>query len=650
MRKWILPILTFFLLIFFFFNFYYFLKKRVTTSEFKSQTERKLSQILNAKVKVGKIRFGLLKHVSLSGLQIGKSSTDIPLQLDVQRVTIKYNLMDFLGQNFKVPAEVLIDAPAITLESIISPFDALGLFGIRSSSGSGLLKKVELNEGQFQINLPNIKEPFSIKHIKGRMWIDDTQTIHLNFKGALSGIANGGVTIWGELNQNQKEARLECMLEDASLNTSSVAVTHINGKVLLSNDKVHFDNLTLNVRTLPVELSGEIAQAFQPFPKWYFAIKLPKIKKSSLALDVQGDTETRSISGSVHSLGRILKFEGLLQFFQDAFAFQNLNFDNGYLAQAEFGYESGVYSLRANKGVERFNFDLNLKDFKTRFHININHWKIGGHDITTSANINLEPIDSKWELGDYRFKGDLQTNYFILNYHPLRDFKAEYEISELGLNPVSAQWGGTSHLTGSMSFGPNPSVDFQMQMADVALNEFQAIGSHPLPLSMEGTLEGRLRMMGFMASPEVSGRLVVRQGKISDFKYDEAIVEFYGAMPHLKLLDSKIVKKDNTFLIQGEIDFALKNILQKVKIVSLEQVIIWKGLDVESEVEGRSVASPSPSPVNDLLKPLNASTTPDRQKIEAEYEIGGNRSIQVTAEKEKNGEEGLVTVGPKIRF
>ena len=94
MRKWIALLTAICLLLLFFFNFYVFLKQRVLTSEFKVQTEKRLSQLFQANVKVGRIRFGLLKQFSLSGLQIGNRQSKLAVRIGIERIVIRYDLLD----------------------------------------------------------------------------------------------------------------------------------------------------------------------------------------------------------------------------------------------------------------------------------------------------------------------------------------------------------------------------------------------------------------------------------------------------------------------------------------------------------------------------------------------------------------------------
>jgi hypothetical protein len=263
----------------------------------------------------------------------------------------------------------------------------------------------------------------------------------------------------------------------------------------------------------------------------------------------------------------------------------------------------------------------------------------------------LAPIDSSWRIGNYRAQGNLKTDYLIFDYQPLRNFQANFEVSELGINPLNAAWGNSSQLSGSFTFSESPSVDATFLVNQFDLKELKFLGLHPMPVFFEGTLDAKAKMIGAIEKPDVSGRLTVNNGKIGEFKYEEAIVEFYGQPPHLKLIDSKITRKDKSFIIQGDLDFELENIFQRVKIVSLDQLVVWKGLDITSEIEKKAQSRQGDPYQIDALVPINAASSgPKKRKVEAEYALNEGQSFKVTAEDDEDSGHQVVTVGPKVKF
>ena len=647
MRKWIVVLVAIGLLLLFFFNFYTFLKKRVLTSEFKLRTEERLGELLRAHVKIGKIRFGLLKHVSLSGLEIDHEKSTLPVQIGVDKITIKYNLLDFLKQKFKVPAEVFLDSPIINFKSLVSPFSVLDLFGLKPRAG--IFKRVELANGELDFLLSGFSETLYVKKIQGKAIFNSEGILNVLFTGQTSGIASGSVRVEGSLKPGAKSGSLDFRFEDVDfLPPSRLPITELNGNVQVSDSKIVLSNIRFKLRGLPIDLSGSVERPFTPNPKWNFSGHAAKGNKL-VGFNVSGDLKDESIAGAVDLFGSSFPFNGNVSYDQTGFQLSHLKFENGYEGYGAFRLHDRRYEFKAENGKQRFSLDLNLINLDVDLDFNLSHLQLANHDVTAFGKVRLSPVGAHWDAGDYRMKGYLKTGYLIFDFHPLNDFQADFEIAEFGVNPLIAKWGTSSNLKGSLAFGDSPSLDSTILINGFKLQELKFLGLHPMPLSFEGTLEGKIRLVGKMEKPDVSGRLMIHNGKIGDFKYDEAILEFYGAPPYLRLLDSKIIRKDNTFLIKGDVDFQLENIFQKIKVVSLDQIVIWKGLDIASEIETRAKSRIIDFERIDALAPITAARSgANAAKVEAEYTLKGGKSLTLTAEEHENGQ--VVTAGPKWRF
>lgn len=648
MRKWIPVLIALVLLWVFFFHFHAFFKKRVLTVEFKQQTERRLSEILKARVKIGKIHLGLLKHLSLSGLQIDQGESQLPVQIGVRRIVIRYDLFNFIQKRFKIPAEVLLEMPVITIPSFASPF----FLPVSLGSGTQLanFRRIELQDGKIGLTHPVFLGAFAIEKIKGRASFDLDGALHMNFKGELEGAAKGFVSLEGSFKPGSRYYALEFEIKDGSfLSPSVIPVTDLNGKIHISGSDMIFDRLQMKLRDLPVEISGKVEDVFSPYPRWHLSVRLFYSGKP-LRLDMRGDQKSQEISGTLTAFGRSVEFTGSMTADARGIHLHRLLLGNGYVAYGIFRFSDGHYVMNAEKGKQRFSFNVDIGDLGIESVFNINHLSVYGYDITTFARLNFSPVGEGWERGNRRFSGFLRTDYFVLNFQPLHDLKANFEVSELGINPLLVQWGNRSQLSGSVTFAGEPAVDGYFSLKDLRLSEMKFLGSHPMPVLFEGILEGKIKIAGPIQKPDLSGQFLVRDGKIGEFKYDEAVIEFYGQLPYFRLLDSKITRKDNTFLVKGDIDFQLENIFQKVKIISLDQIVIWKGLDVSSEIETKAKSEPLEARKSDILRPLNVeSSGPGTRKLEAEYEVAQGKSLKVTAEEEESGKQ-IVTVGPKLRF
>ena len=545
---------------------------------------------------------------------------------------------------------MILESPALDFKSLLSPFSVIdsAVFGSKAS----VFKRIELESGELQLPLPGLKEKLKIEKIKGKALRDSSGLLHLDFRGKAAHIWDGFLRISGELTPDKKGGSLQLDFENVRFEPSSkIPISDINGRLEILDSRIVVSKLSFKFRGIPIELSGDIDQAFTPKPKWNLVCNIEQGKKT-IQTDLHADLEAESIVGKLNLFGIVREFSGHITTDETGFQLQGIQFDNGYHASGVFQIESGHYMLKAERERQRFAIDLSLNDLNIDLDLDMHHLKVFDNDLTTFARLKIIPLEPAWSEGDRRFQVDLVTDYFIFNFHPLQDFKASFNLSKSGLDPLMAQWGNTCHLKGAFAFGESPSLDFTILVDAFKLNELIALGAHPMPKSLEGVLEGKVHVIGSAQKPDVSGSFNIEDGKIGSFKYDHAEVAFYGEPPYFNLLDSKIVRKDNTFLIKGDVDFSLDNIFQKVKIVSLDQIVIWKGLDIASEMQKRPELE-GPESYMEKATSAGHSGSGDRsggrRKIEAEYALTNQGSLSVTAEEDE-GKQRLVTVGPKLRF
>jgi hypothetical protein len=122
--------------------------------------------------------------------------------------------------------------------------------------------------------------------------------------------------------------------------------------------------------------------------------------------------------------------------------------------------------------------------------------------------------------------------------------------------------------------------------------------------------------------------MVVNEGNIGSFEYDQLSLRFYGIPPYLKLKDSKLKKGMRTLLLDGGIDLSKSNPFQDVRVSSSEKILIWSGVELASETDSRKASKES----------IDIPLTKDKR-------------LGITGQREKESDdETYLTVGPKIRF
>ena len=291
-----------------------------------------------------------------------------------------------------------------------------------------------------------------------------------------------------------------------------------------------------------------------------------------------------------------------------------------------------------------------MRDFLWHGVLMLDHFKLFGHDWVTYAQVSLKPDGSAQNEGKRVFDLELKTDYLIFQYLPLHNLRARAKLSPNGLGDLVAHWGQVSELRGQVHFGRFPELDLTLRTGPLPLKGLESFGLYPLPHSLDGTLEGHLELKGPMDKPNVSGVLAVDRGLIGSLAYDRAVIRFQGQLPYLLIEDSKIWKSKNGFSLSGGFDFSLRNFLRGIHVENSEQVVLWRGLELNAELEDPlfPVHPGDFAPMEGRILRAGSQTV-GLSRLEAEYKLGERTSLQMTAEEDQAQTE-YVAAGPKMRF
>src|SRR3989338_4314680 len=347
-------------IVFFFFQFYHFLKRRVVMSDLKAVTEKRIGAFLKAPVHVDRISIGLLKHISLSGLKITHTSKGYPLLLGAKKIIVRYDLLSFIKRNFRIPAEIFLDAPRLTFRAFQSPGTLFDLALLKSDRG--ILTRFEFEEGEIQLPWIGHKQ-LHLTKIEGLATPKKGNVFDLRFKSRLVDAASGSLLAYGEIDPNQKTYHLEITLDEVSFSQAGqVPISGLKGTVELENDMIRIRKVEFLFRGVPCELSGEVRDVFSPKPLFAVSI-LIKEGKLPVRLDLQADFKMETVGGRIRFADRQFQFKGSLVGEPVAFQIPSLNVNDLYQASAQFDIEKGIYRFKAEREGERFRLDFSMADF-----------------------------------------------------------------------------------------------------------------------------------------------------------------------------------------------------------------------------------------------------------------------------------------------
>ena len=561
-----------------FLAFYRFLEKHIVPADLKRATERRIGAFLKTPVQVDRIRVGLLKHISLTGVQIKRAGKNFPVLMGIRKIVVQYDLASFFRRNFRIPAEIFLDTPHLVFPS----FELNGsLFDLNLLKGEhGIVTRFEFEEGEIEFPWLRPGEKLRLVRLEGKAVPKKGDAFDVRFKAELDGALSGSLLGYGEIKPGSKEYSFVVSLADVrAAQGSPLEIRAIHGTVELDQNSIYIRGLQGLVHGVPFSLSGEVGNFYSREPFVSLSIETHG-KNLQSRFESRADFKAHTVSGLAQFGGRDYKFQGTLSGHPSDFEFSRLHVNDAHEISGHFNLEAGRYQMAWGEGKRRLELDLAIHEHSSELAMKLDHLNLYGYDIVTYTALQIKP--SGRTLG--HFDLDFKTDYLIFQHQLLRDFKASAEISKAGLQNIVADWGRISELRCKILFARIPQADLTLSAGPIALDEFNSFGVHPL--SLGGKLEGKIQVQGPVDRPNVVGSIAIDEGTAGSLDYDRAVLNFSGQLPYLMLNDSKVWKGRNCFLLTGGFNFAIRNFLEGIQIDNSEHVVIWKGLELSGGLEG----------------------------------------------------------------
>lgn len=252
---------------------------------------------------------------------------------------------------------------------------------------------------------------------------------------------------------------------------------------------------------------------------------------------------------------RILLFA--LCFMQpEAFAIESKTFD-------------GVIDFQ-NKGIN-FNLDLEEKGRlevsggidgdSYRMKISLRHIKFGKSNLVTDFYAQGIIIRDAATAELKCVKGKAWTQNTLLNFKPLKEFLADYEISNSRLTIHSLSWADLG-LKGYIERGAY--YDLLLTIDEMPLRDLAGLlGVNPDEAGLSGVVSGEASIRGKRDEPaggvRIEAKLTALKGSVSNLKFDSATLNMEGVWPVLRFVDARVIESEGVaYGLQGK--FNLKEL------------------------------------------------------------------------------------------
>lgn len=606
---------------------YPLVQRRLAQPDVRRFVEAKAGELLKVEVKIGGVRYVPPLGLGLEEIKIPQAGPLGNFSIDsIRRLVFSYGFLNLLRRQFSVPGTIRLDSPEIHFSNHRSPFPLL----LSRPSSQAAPSRLVIEGGKFRYPWGGGEKEVILSKVSFSAKPLATGQMQLRFTSELAGAASGRMEVRGTTDARFRRYELEVQLKNAGfLAASGIPLEKVNGSLRVSERKIEIKGFTSLFHDWEIQWGGAV-EDWRAKPKLILDVASKK-GKPPFRLSFQMNFESEKLIGNWSWGGRSYPFQGSVRLEERKILFPLLQMPHGYGGHGELDSASGDYDFWFERGERRFHLHSNLSRLEFETDFQLDHAAINHLDWVVLGKARFRRLANRAGEAGPRFGAEVETEYLIVEYEPLDDFRGSFELSPEGVEAIDFRWGGVFHLGGRILFrGGEPREDLLLRVDEFSLETIRDFAGRPIPSNLRGMLEGKLKLRGALARPEIQGYFTIKDGSIEKLDFDRAIIQFQGSPPQLRLYDSKIFRGRSTLRLMGVIDLRLKNIFHGVQIQRSDHLVIWKGMSVywkegESAIEGE--------------KPLG-------KKITMGFEVGAATS----GDKDQEQDESHALVGPKVKF
>ncbi|MDP3919679.1 MAG: hypothetical protein Q8R76_02585 [Candidatus Omnitrophota bacterium] len=610
---------------------HFLLHGAVASDTFRRFAEAELGELFSSEVSIGKIHTRFFYKIVFTDLDVRRPEGSDSSSLRIPSIVFRYDPLRVLGQRFRSPAGVVLEAPNVNLAgtSFLAGLNQTGLG--TNPNGFSALSNLALEGGTIDYVIPHTGTNLHIRDVWAQFRAVDKGKTLVDLRGRMEGVADGQLHIHGTLSAAGQPHDLVMDFEASKTDNSRKSPTKLNAKITWAEDRISFNRVNLNLQGWELGFEGSL-QPLSAYPTLNLRCTVTRgVLQGEVSMTADLTSE-RIVGTFKRTDGEVDHWQGRISRRGASLKFEELVWDTGLTAKGQFNFDSGDYNFDFEHGRQRWSILSNWQGRDVGILVDINHAKLAGLDVTTRGGIHLKPKDS-WD-GARRFQADFRSDYFLLEQMPLHDFKGSFELTAAGIENLLATWGGVFGVQGDVLLEENaPEASLVVHVTDFDLSKLQDYAIRPLPKPFGGFLEGRLKVEGALDNPELIGDFRVKNGLLRRLDYDRAIVHVRGYLPYLALQDSKVLRGRSTLYLKGALDFSLQNAFHGVRIETADKLVLWKGVSIGTSAAEEGV-----------------EFAPSMEKFPLMRLVLEGKGRDSTGDPDQLQDEGYIAAGPKIQF
>ncbi len=283
---------------------------------------------------------------------------------------------------------------------------------------------------------------------------------------------------------------------------------------------------------------------------------------------------------------------------------------------------------------------------------NVEHLKINDFDILTNFALDL---NKKRDLQNKAQKvcGHLKTYGSVFNNRPIPELNSSFEIQDAKLRILTFSLGDNYDLRGIVSLTSPNNCDLCLNFYQAAPAELISQFGFPEKPNFSGLVNGLIKITGAIGRPKIEGYLEAKQGRLGDLDFVSADINIKGRYPKISIVDSRILREEDSFLMKGEIDLTSLERQNFLDIsIKADKGMFWQGWDITRRRDNQVHMSKS---VADDVKVTFDTFIDDgttgfqdnyRNELGLEYRIFGDKLLKLRLRKE----EEILGIERRISF